>query len=131
VRSIANKHSLLSAVAREHRKGVLSDAGRSAAGEFRAAGASGIEGPRVLEIQHYVMSYPADFEDRIIEALEAAIAAHVRVCGPVSVDTYRGLVPKFVKKQYDIKRILDEAQQLAVEAILSRGGALLGRKGSV
>ena len=115
VRAIANKHDLLGEVAAEDREMVLSDAGRRAAAAFRESG--GIELPRVLEIQSWVCAYPAAYEDGLITAIEAAIEERGRATGPLHIEVFRPLIPRFIKKRGEISRILAEAERLAAQVV--------------
>ena len=104
-------------------------AGRRVAATFSADG--GIE-RQVSELQCHVLAYPASARDSIVETVQAVIDERAHLAGPLTLDAFKPLIPRHVKKSKELAKILAEAERLTAEEILKRpDGRLLAKKANI
>ena len=131
IRSVANQAGLLIDTPAQAREMALAEAGRRYAAAFRAAG--GIE-RQVMEQQHLVLAYTDDeaSRDEIIEMLQVVLEESGHLAGPITLNDFKWMVPKHVKKSREIARIMDNAERLVKEEIMKQpDGRLLAKRGNV
>ena len=129
IRSVANEEGLLDELSAQEREAVLSEAGRQFAAGFRAGG--GIE-RTVPELQcASVLAYPASERNGIVETVQGVLEARAHLVGPLTLESFKALIPRHVKKSREVASIMAEAERLAAEEILTRpDGRLLAKKNS-